>query len=320
MTLSVCSGRVWIDSLQSHDTKRSNTGHSRGKCDSKSSNRDTRAQKAVPKVSLCSHCRFLVEFRCFHAFFEIPVNFIIIGSLLSANKGQRWIFTVGDLKTPTAIKKRYNSTSRIKKIARTTEKQQVALAGTTCTKSSTQNTNRQRTRKKLPQDQQKQQKKHRKQQWEQTQKCKTEQIFWKLENGKPRKIMAQPRRVVGVEVECLPVEISFGYWHILSPLVDKNSYYHFGRSNTAKEGVDGRRPKKQQQAANHNKNTNNKKSSNKQQNQEQNSTNNNPETVRAKRCRKVVVFQWNVGRWYQLCTLGLHGLWAQRPPSKNTNN
>ena len=71
-----------------HETRRSNTRHSRGKCDSKSSNRDTRAQKAVPKVSLCSHCRFLVQFRFFQAFFEIPVNFKSICYLLFASNGE----------------------------------------------------------------------------------------------------------------------------------------------------------------------------------------------------------------------------------------
>ena len=33
----------------------------------------------APKVSLCSHWRLLVEFRFFLVFFEIPVNFIMIG-------------------------------------------------------------------------------------------------------------------------------------------------------------------------------------------------------------------------------------------------
>ena len=42
----------------------------------------------APKVSWCSHCRFLVEFRFFQAFFETPVNFIIIGHLLFARNGE----------------------------------------------------------------------------------------------------------------------------------------------------------------------------------------------------------------------------------------
>ena len=50
---------------------------------------DTRAQKGgAPKVSLGSHCRFLVEFRFFQTFFEMPVNFKIIGYLLLASNGE----------------------------------------------------------------------------------------------------------------------------------------------------------------------------------------------------------------------------------------